>query len=298
MATGGIVNFYFVVRNWAGTQTGNPAGLLYRIDITYDRPNADGDEICDREEDYDGDTVLNYQDFCPMTKTDDNMDYFSDMWGTHRWFYNGGEFFTQQPNKQNKGNHEPISILDTYGCSCHQILDLLKNAGLGEFGGHYKFGCSTSILEDFNQAVKDYNLDGQYFIETVTVPAGKVTNTFSNSNLVNTTGYLLVAKGTWTNSNNLADAEYITKDTWSTHTDGYDFDPYNLGEGAFDLIVDNNFVDWGEYNNSHEYEYNFVGTGNKLGLMIFDGYSGTKTIVPGWYTDNRGSLFVDIYGVL
>jgi hypothetical protein len=72
------------------------------------------------------------------------------MWGVHRWHWDSGTNFVQQPNPKSQVTPgKSFTLTDTYGCSCHQILDLFKAAGLGEFGGHYKYGCSTSILEDF-----------------------------------------------------------------------------------------------------------------------------------------------------
>lgn len=97
-----------IVRNYAyntNSPTVNPTGLIYKATINY-TPNDDCDD----------DGVLNNADSCPNTLPD--TEYFSNPWGVHRWHWDGEALFTQQPNKKEKGNHEPISIADTRGCSC------------------------------------------------------------------------------------------------------------------------------------------------------------------------------------
>lgn len=132
-------------------------------------------------------------------------------------------------------------------------------------------------------------------IDTVTVPSNNVTGASSNVDLVSGKAYKLKASGTWTNSNNIADAEYISKNDWTDHADGYNVNPYLLGAGAFDLQVGEAFVDWGEYSPAHVYEYPYAGTGNKVNFRIFDGDSNGSFPNAGWYGDNSGSLTVDIY---
>jgi hypothetical protein len=44
---------------------------------------------------------------------------------------------------------ELLSIEDTFGCSCFQIIELMEAATGEEFNGHIKHGCSKSLLEDF-----------------------------------------------------------------------------------------------------------------------------------------------------
>lgn len=134
-------------------------------------------------------------------------------------------------------------------------------------------------------------------LETVVVPSNSSTATQSNNSLANGSKYLMVTSGSWTNSNNLADAEYVTKDNWATFADGYNFDPYFLGEGSFDLQVDNAFVNWGAYNSGHEYSFLYEGTGAPAGFLIFDGDSNPvpPNLHPEWYGDNSGNLEVKIY---
>jgi len=242
--------------------------------------------------DNDNDDVSNTGDFCPNTP--EVAETFSSPYGVHRWYWDGQEW-KQQSNKQVKGNHDPISIEDTYGCSCNQILNVLNSAGLGEFGGHYKFGCSTSILEDFNKDLGDGDLDGKYFVETVSVPANKATSTLSNNILVNGINYILKAYGTALACNQPGcvisfDADYSTSDAGLNWVDGV-APPYAIyGPDLLDLKVDNGFVNWGVYSASHEYEIPYIGTGNPLILFIND--------LAGSHFNNSGSLFVDIFAQL
>jgi hypothetical protein len=135
---------------------------------------------------------------------------------------------------------------------------------------------------------------GKSFVETITVPANDVLGA-SSAALENGKTYLFVALGTWQNSNNAADAEYISNDNWATFTDGYDIDPYFLGEGSFDLQVNDAFVDWGTYYSSHIYANSMIGAGSAVKFRVFDGDSNTGIPTEGWYGDNSGSLAVNIY---
>ena len=131
--------------------------------------------------------------------------------------------------------------------------------------------------------------------ESVDVPANLVTGAQSSA-LSSGQTYLLVASGSWTNTpHNVADAEYTSLDNWTTVMDGYDISPYLLGEGAFDLQVDNGFVNWGSYNTAHSYSLLYTGTGNPASFRVFDGDSHTGTPEAGWYGDNVGGLTVSIY---
>ncbi len=159
-ADDGDVDLKFVVRNWYAPSSGNPLGLLYKVKVTYDI-DSDNDGVCDGI------------DKC----VDSSADIPEVPQGVNRWIWNGSSWQTVDPKtKDFKYIDAPY---DTYGCSCTEILDKLKLLDLGEFGGHYKFGCSKSILEDFSKDMKDGELDGKYYIETVKVPANKSTATSS-----------------------------------------------------------------------------------------------------------------------
>jgi len=137
----------------------------------------------------------------------------------------------------------------------------------------------------------------QVYKETITVPSNSATATLGSA-LVSGQNYLLVSSGSWLNTGkNVADAEYTSLDNWVTQMDGYNIDPYFLGEGEFDLQVDNTFINWGSYNLAHSYSHLYTGTGNPISFLIFDGDAtpAQPVLHPEWYGDNSGSLTVDIF---
>ena len=111
-----------------------------------------------------------------------------------------------------------------------------------------------------------------------------------SSSLSAGTSYIATVTGTWTNSNlNVADAEYASTDNWATNMQGYP----GLGDDEFDVQVGGQFVNWGNYNSGHSYEYALTpASDGPVNFSIFDGQSGVAN--PGWYGDNSGSLSVDI----
>lgn len=135
-------------------------------------------------------------------------------------------------------------------------------------------------------------------LETINVNSASVNSVSSVGSLLNGQQYLLVSSGTWMNSLNASDTEYTSLDNWTSHMNGYDINPYFLGEGEFDLQVNNSFVNWGAYNSGHSYSYLYTGTGSQINLGIFDGDSNTNTKNLGWYGDNSGSLTVDVYSCM
>ena len=63
--------------------------------------------------------------------------------GINHWLWNGSDWITVLP--KGKGPEVDFTIEQTHGCSCFQIL-----ATYGDpMEGHYKFGCSPSVLEEF-----------------------------------------------------------------------------------------------------------------------------------------------------
>jgi hypothetical protein len=74
--------------------------------------------------------------------------------GTNRWIYNPSAstttFVTVQP--KGKGWVKGYALADTNGCSCSQILTKLHNYDpvlYGDMNGHWKYGCSISVMNDF-----------------------------------------------------------------------------------------------------------------------------------------------------
>ncbi len=132
-------------------------------------------------------------------------------------------------------------------------------------------------------------------VDTVIVDSADPAGASSTVVLDSTKQYRFVVSGTWTNSANVADAEYTSIDAWANYMNGYDIDPYFLGEGAFDLQVDSAFVDWGAYSATNEYTLEQAGADSTVTFRVFDGNSNTNTQEIGWYGDNSGNLTVMIY---
>ena len=92
---------------------------------------------------------------------------------------------------------------------------------------------------------------------------------------------------------NVADAEYTSPHPdgfWVNHTQGYDVDPWFLGEGFGDVQVNGSFVDWDAFSAPHAYSLSTTLSGS-VNLAVFDGDSNTNTKgAADWYGDNSGSL--------
>jgi len=270
-----------IVRNYAqsgGTAKSNPTGLIYKADVTYDI-NPDCDE----------DGVLDVNDKCLGTATDEPEVKL----GVNRHVWSGGDYFkTLVPGKKGAKIEapSPFSLTDTYGCSCEQILEKMKDATGFDFKGHDKYGCSKSIIEDW--IAGEYYV-GPTFVETVEVPATNNTGIDSVNILESGKSYLLKVYGTYRFANwgdyGVADAEYAYRN------DAYALplppDGWTLGENSYpsilglDVQVDGNNVYWGDYNSAHVYTYTYAGTGNLVHFHIYDSA----------YGDNSGSLTVDIF---
>jgi hypothetical protein len=209
--------------------------------------------------------------------------------GTNRWIWDGSKWVTVKPKGGGTGPTFTPTMAYTYGCSCAQILDYLHANYPETYGvmlGQYKYGCSQSLLQDWHNKV--------YYIETVTVPANKDTETLSSIALQDDKNYLLKAYGTATACNEPGcvitfDAEYSTSDG-TNWVDGVAA-PYNTyGPDLLDLMVNGGYVDWGAYNSAHTYWLPVVGAGTSLpfSLKVNDIY----------YPNNADNLFVDIYAKL
>lgn len=108
-----------------------------------DQSDLDGDglgDLCDDCTDVDGDGVCIEKDLCPDT----TEEVPTVSLGTWRWAdVNGDGVFETTPSN-GKGPKRYYTMEDTAGCSCTQIIDILK---LGQ--GHVKFGCSISAMDDW-----------------------------------------------------------------------------------------------------------------------------------------------------
>jgi len=262
--------------NWWGDASGpyhptsNPGGTGDRVsdNVEFDPWLELPPVICDE----DGDGVDDSHDLCPGTVADA---YPSKRLGTNRWIWNGSEWETNAP--RGKGVNKTFTIVDTHGCSCEQILAILEEKTGFDFEGHYKFGCASSILEDW--------ISGMYYLETVEVPATSP-GVNSQSVLMDNVDYLLKASDVADAGDTIDfDAKYsITKriigDTWTDTVSGY----VSYGPTLLDLFVNDSSVDWGAYNSAHEYWYELAGEGAPVSFYVYD-------IFP---INNIGSLFVDI----
>jgi hypothetical protein len=117
-----------------GSYSSNPAGLIFQIQIEM-TGDSDNDNLDDCT-----------QDLCLDTEEDVLLEELE----TNRWIWNGGDWITKNPN--GKGPQKDFTIEQTKGCSCIQILEYLHEnypEEYGEMQGHYKFGCSQSVMQDF-----------------------------------------------------------------------------------------------------------------------------------------------------
>lgn len=102
------------------------------------------------EVDEDGDGVLNTDDQCPETVADDP----SIRLGVNRWMWDGDSWETTA--SKGKKPSKNFNMDYTYGCSCDQILSRMTETHGEGLGGHYKYGCSRSILEDWHMAPRTF----------------------------------------------------------------------------------------------------------------------------------------------
>lgn len=239
----------------------------------------------------DGDGLYGAADICPDT-TDDTT--WGVSWGNNRWQVQADAdgvlgWYQNKPKGVSGQLHE---MTYTYGCNGHQILEML-NTELGSvMNGHWKYGLSSSVLEDFYLDMNDGVLDGKYFIETVAVPANKSTNTPSVNPLMLGVNYILKARGTANAGDGIEfDADYSyrtpTSSTWTDAVSTYEY----LGDTLLDLKVNDVFVNWDDdtiYNTDYTYWYEMTGTGAPVTFGVYDVY----------YPNNTGNLYVDIYAQL
>ena len=122
-----------------------------------DQANADGDaegdvcDICpyDAENDADGDSICGDVDLCAGTVLPEGVPMVK--LGVNRWADTDGDgvFDTTAPKGQGTSKKAGYTIEDTGGCSCEQIIQNLKWAIGEEAKGHVKFGCSTSLMDEW-----------------------------------------------------------------------------------------------------------------------------------------------------
>ena len=261
--------------------------------VSNDQADLDGDgdgDVCD--DDIDGDGVLNSVDKCDDT----SADILFGQLGVNRWRVEGTSglllWNTRLPNG-NGPNHFNVTLTDTYGCSCTQILDAIHTATAEELQGHYAYGCSKSILEDWMAGL--YYV-GPILIDTITVKSDEsiasTTKTISPEKT-----YILRASGTYTFATWAGDPLADAKCSYGGASDPLSRLVWTSGDilpvpyrNYLEIRVNNNIVDWGvpsgECNDTdHEYEMEITGV-NHFDFNIYDG---------GAIFDNSGDLTVEIF---
>ena len=237
--------------------------------------------------DTDSDGINDGPDLCPIDTAAD-IAWSSEIWGTNRWEVrvDGSSNLVWYQNKP-KGGATPTGydIDYTYGCNGHQIIAAIAAATGLDFDGHYKYGPSKSLVEDWH--------NGVYFLETVPVSAlgGVATSTtVLNSNY----DYMFKAYGVADAcTSGCADSiwfdpEYSSSDNLVTWVDGVAVPYTGYGPNLLDLMVNGGFIGWDDdttYNADHTYWYEMTSADAPVSFQVYDVY----------YPNNDNNLNVDIY---
>jgi|GEM_PF-5788194 len=155
---------------FAETGTADSLGMfLDNVSVEITESDTDGDGIYDcvdncledynpNQEDSDGDGIGDACELsiCSVTGEDTAEDSGYTRLGVNRWVlkWNAqeGEFLWETKNPNGKGPRKEFTLEQTQGCSCEQILTWLHEnypEEYGEMKGHWKFGCSISVIEEF-----------------------------------------------------------------------------------------------------------------------------------------------------
>lgn len=116
------------------------AGVALAISITGNELDADADGIADSA------------DLCVGTIVDKP----ADDWGVNKYLWIGEEYFTVLiPSKGSKIKvFSELSMTQTKGCSCMDILKATDTRPNADNSGNYKFGCAKNVIEGW---IKDVN---------------------------------------------------------------------------------------------------------------------------------------------
>ncbi len=136
--------------------------------------------------------------------------------------------------------------------------------------------------------------------ETLTIPATS-SSAITSSVLSVGVAYRIEATGTYGWGTGTADAEWILSGVSGTPIEVYPAGGFTLATDTLDLLVDGAAVNWmgtadgihwsaHTYSPSHVYRLEIVGGGSPLAFSIAD----QTPFGPGYYSDNGGSLAVDI----
>ncbi len=100
--------------------------------LTVDNPDVDGDGV-------------NYcEDYCKDTQIPEAV-VPTERLGTNRFALTNNDWVFDTTNPSGKGPRKSFTTTDTMGCSCEQILAMSPD----EMEGHWKYGCSISVMEEF-----------------------------------------------------------------------------------------------------------------------------------------------------
>lgn len=233
--------------------------------------------------DSDKDGVVDINDKCLGT----TVDVPEIKLGTNRWIWNGTDWITRLPS--GRGPNLQFGMVEMQGCSCQQILELYRERYGYEMEGHWKYGCSISVMEDFSENPPE-------LVDSFCVGSNDPDGEMSNVALEYGKNYRFKVRGVWTETDvpgHYIDAEYLTYDYWSNYRDGTE----TGGPDQKDFQVNYRFVNWGAYNIEHTYYFDFTGTGNKVNFRVFEGnaYTDPPQQDTALYGNNRGTLSVEIY---
>jgi hypothetical protein len=128
-------------------------------------------------------------------------------------------------------------------------------------------------------------------LDTLSIPALNAPVITSSVSLDAGTWYRFEVSGTYEAGDSItADAEYSYRPVgpgthvWQEPVENYE----SYGADLLDLKVNNGFVDWGPYNDSHTYTLDFLGLGNAVTFQINDFYA----------SNDSGNLNVKIYALV
>ena len=172
------------------------------------------------------------------------------------------------------------------GIPC-QSDDACVGGGFVSSSDHGDLCCVGGICKQPDSS--DFN-DSCHFLEHIEVPA--TGDVIVSTNILRTNvEYLVKTSGTYkywypNHPEAIADAEWA--ETTALQKQGW-----NKGEGAglyskehnLDLMINNEAVDWGGYNENHTYLYELTGSNLRISFSIFDMNS----------RDNQGSISVTIF---
>jgi hypothetical protein len=143
-------------------------------------------------------------------------------------------------------------------------------------------------------------------METLYVDSTNPNLVWSNTVLETGHNYLIQVNGTFNFdcenngecSSDVADAEYVTDDDWETAEKNYTYDE-TVYPHVLDLLINEEDIDWGEYNPDHIYTHYMIGNGSKISSVVSDWYGPDYPHCKnnGCTYDNEGIFTVKIYSV-